>query len=79
MNHFHLAPRRCLLRMIAWFFLVNAVVSSLVVCGYLALLPSLHQVPGASAGSNLFGTVFFFQGFLPKFACVNLPVRRCVR
>lgn len=66
MNHFHLAPRRCLYRMVAWFFLVNALVSNLVVLGYCALLPSLQHVPGATPGSHVFGALYFFSGFFAQ-------------
>jgi membrane-anchored protein YejM (alkaline phosphatase superfamily) len=66
MNHFIASPRRCLYRMLAWFFLVNAVIASLVVFGYCALLPSLAHVPGANLGSQVFGVWYFFAAFFAQ-------------
>lgn len=66
MNHFVMAPRRCLFRLLAWFFFINSLIASLIIFGYLPIFTSLTLVPGASTGSSIFAWFYFILAFFAQ-------------
>lgn len=69
MNHFKMAPRRCLFRLLIAFFFANSLIASFVIFGYLPTFSDLMRVPGATLGSHVFAWIYFIFSF---FAQVSL-------
>lgn len=60
--------RRALYRWVGWFFLVNTLLSLLIIMSYLRIIPNFDEVIGVTTGSVILAWIFFFASFIVQFA-----------